>query len=207
MTRALSRVLLTTILILGAVAVGALAAGAMGASGAGRHSRTAPPSAVLPAPTSWLLLPVPGPAVLGRPFAPPPRPWLPGHRGVDLIVPPGTTVRAAAAGVVVYAGDLAGRLVVSVAHVGGLRTTYEPVRPSVATGARVAAGQAIGVVEAGHPGCAGPACLHWGARIGETYVDPMALLGPPQVRLKPLSLARAEASAGIRAQALGWAWS
>jgi murein DD-endopeptidase MepM/ murein hydrolase activator NlpD len=138
-----------------------------------------------PPPAAVLRLPLSGPAVVTRPFAPPPRPWLPGHRGVDLAAPPGTAVRAAAAGVVIYAGVLAGRPVVSIAHAGGLRTTYEPVRPAVAVGQRVAAGEVIGALEAGHPGCPASACLHWGARLGETYVDPLALLGPVRVRLKP----------------------
>jgi murein DD-endopeptidase MepM/ murein hydrolase activator NlpD len=133
---------------------------------------------------------------VSRPFAPPPRPWLAGHRGVDLAAAPGDRVRAAGTGVVIFAGDLAGRPVVSIAHPGGLRTTYEPVRPLVAAGERVVAGEIIGVVEAGHVGCPAAACLHWGARLGETYLDPLALLAPPRVRLKPLAV-----------QALGWAWS
>jgi murein DD-endopeptidase MepM/ murein hydrolase activator NlpD len=163
-----------------------VAAGAASALAAQREAHAVPvPSA--PPPAGVLRLPLPGPPVVTRPFAPPPRPWLPGHRGVDLAAAAGTTVRAAAAGVVVYAGVIAGRPVVSIAHAGGLRTTYEPVRPAVATGQRVAVGAVIGTLEPGHQGCPAAACLHWGARIGETYVDPMALLGPVQVRLKPLA--------------------
>jgi hypothetical protein len=30
------------------------------------------------------------------------------------------------------------------------------------------------------------ACLHWGLRRGETYLDPMTLLSPPRVRLLPM---------------------
>ena len=52
-------------------------------------------------PWSWPI--TPPPAVL-RPFKPPPRPWLAGHRGVDLAGPPGTEVRSPAAGTVVFAG-------------------------------------------------------------------------------------------------------
>jgi murein DD-endopeptidase MepM/ murein hydrolase activator NlpD len=207
MTRAALRVLLTTILIIGAMAAGA--ASALGAQGT---ARAVPVPFRPPPPTTLLVLPVPGPAVVTRPFAPPSRPWLPGHRGVDLAAPPGTAVRAAAAGVVIYAGVLAGRPVVSVAHAGGLRTTYEPVRPLVAAGQRVAAGEVIGVLELGHPGCPAPACLHWGARLGETYVDPLSLLGIVQVRLKPLlwrspSLARGLGPLWPEADhARGWAW-
>jgi murein DD-endopeptidase MepM/ murein hydrolase activator NlpD len=122
-----------------------------------------------------------------RRFDTPPQPWLPGHRGADLPAVPGTVVRAAGAGTIVFAGQVAGRGVVSVAHPGGLRTTYEPVlvddhRP----GDPVAAGERIGTLAAGHPGCAAPACLHWGLRRGAEYLDPLTLLGFGRVRLLPL---------------------
>jgi len=80
---------------------------------------------------------------------------------------------------------VAGRPVVSVDHAGGLRTTYEPVDPSVAAGQRVARGSPIGLLQIGHPGCPVQACLHWGLRRGETYLAPMLLLRPPRVRLLP----------------------
>ena len=50
-----------------------------------------------------------------------------------------------------------------------------------------AADDVIGVLDAGHPGCPVGACLHWGALLGTAYVDPLSLLGPVRVRLKPLS--------------------
>ena len=49
--------------------------------------------------------------------------------------------RAAREGTVVFAGQVAGRGVVSVQHPDGLRTTYEPVQPGVAAGARVGRGE------------------------------------------------------------------
>ena len=119
------------------------------------------------------------------PFRPPPQPWAAGHRGVDLAATVAEPVFAAGSGVVVYAGRLAGRGVVSVQHRGGLRTTYEPVTASVTRGQQVGLGEVLGVLEAGHPTCAPASCLHWGARMGETYVDPMLLLGPLRVRLLP----------------------
>ena len=131
---------------------------------------------------SWPVLP----AEVVRAFDPPPAPWLPGHRGVDLAAWPGAVVSAAGAGVVLHAGVLAGRGVVTVAHPGGLRTTYEPVDPVVVVGQPVVAGERLGTVDAGHPGCRAPACLHWGLRRGETYLDPLALLGVGRVRLLPL---------------------
>lgn len=121
-----------------------------------------------------------------RPFDPPPQPWLPGHRGVDLAAATADPVRAAGAGTVTFAGDLAGRGVITVTHANGLRTTYEPLTPAVSVGDHVAAGQPIGTLASGHPGCPAAACLHWGLRDGETYLDPLALLGRGPVRLLPL---------------------
>ena len=92
---------------------------------------------------------------------------------------------AAGDGVVVFAGMVAGRPVVSIDHAGGLRTTYEPVDPSVGAGQAVARGSPIGTLTAGHEGCPAAACLHWGLRRGETYLDPLLLL-VVRVRLLPL---------------------
>lgn len=140
-------------------------------------------------------LPLPDPARFGWPldphlitrrFDPPPRPWLSGHRGVDLGGTPSAVVRAAGPGKVVFEGRVAGRGVVSVAHPGGLRTTYEPVIPSVMAGDEVTTGDELGRLAAGHPGCPTPSCLHWGLRRGDLYLDPLALLGLGRVRLLPL---------------------
>jgi murein DD-endopeptidase MepM/ murein hydrolase activator NlpD len=109
-----------------------------------------------------------------------------GHRGVDLAGAPGSPVLAAGDGVVAFAGMVAGRPVVSVDHPGGLRTTYEPLDPSVGAGQAVARGSPIGTLIAGHAGCPAPACLHWGLRRGDDYRDPLVLLAPPRVRLLPL---------------------
>src|SRR3954468_3215546 len=89
--------------------------------------RSAPPG-----PWQWPL--AGGPTVV-RPFAPPAARYGAGHRGVDLAAAAGTPVPAAGAGVVGYAGLLAGRGVVTVVH-GSLRTTYEPVAALVRTGQR-----------------------------------------------------------------------
>ncbi|TRW80723.1 M23 family metallopeptidase [Mycolicibacterium sp. 018/SC-01/001] len=131
----------------------------------------------------------PRPAVV-RAFDAPERTWLRGHRGVDVAGSEGQVVHAAAAGTVVFAGDLAGRPVVSIAHPGGLRTSYEPVRAAVRAGQVVTAGAAIGALQPGHPGCAAAACLHWGAMWGPAaradYVDPVGLVATTPIRLKPL---------------------
>jgi murein DD-endopeptidase MepM/ murein hydrolase activator NlpD len=96
---------------------------------------------------------------------------------VDLRATPAAVVRAAAGGVVEFAGQVAGRGVVVVGHPDGIRTEYEPVRPLVRAGARLRAGDPIGVIHGRHPGCPG-VCLHWGARRGDAYLDPMTLLRP-----------------------------
>ncbi len=88
---------------------------------------------------------------------------------------------------VVFAGVIAGRGVVSVQHVNGLRTTYEPVEATVRSGDQVAVGTTLGRLEAAHPGCPVDDCLHWGLRRGLVYLNPLLLLRPLRVRLKPLS--------------------
>ena len=135
----------------------------------------------------WPLRPRP---VVVRGFDAPSPNWNPGHRGVDLAAVPGQPVYAAGSATVVFAGTLAGRPVVSLAHPGGLRTSYEPVRAAVRVGQPVTAETVIGELQSGHPGCAAAACLHWGAMWGSAaradYVDPLGLLASTAIRLKPL---------------------
>lgn len=131
----------------------------------------------------------PRPAVLRTFDAPAPN-WQRGHRGVDLAGSPGQPVYAAGPATVVFTGLSGGRPVVSLAHPGGLRTSYEPVRATVRAGQHVAVGSVIGALEPGHPGCAAAACLHWGAYWGPSsradYVDPLGLLASTLIRLKPV---------------------
>ncbi len=132
----------------------------------------------------------PRPAVLQR-FDKPAQNWLPGHRGVDLAGVPGQGVLAAGEGIVVFAGTVADKSVVSIDHPGGLRTTYEPVRAEVSVGRRVGRGDRIGTLEAGHEGCG--TCLHWGLRSEgggrrrREYLDPLGLLHLAPLRLKPVA--------------------
>jgi hypothetical protein len=122
---------------------------------------------------------------VSRPFAPPASAYGAGHRGADLPGFPGAGVLASAAGRVTYAGLLAGRGVVVVTH-GALRTTYEPVAAVVRVGQQVARGEAVGRLSAGHAGCPVQACLHWGLRRGEEYLDPVRLVERGPMRLLPL---------------------
>lgn len=138
-----------------------------------------PDSAAAPAELGWPLSPPPEPV---RPFDAPEHQFGPGHRGVDLAGASGQPVLAAADGVVIYAGRLADRELVSIQHDSGRRTSYEPVHPIVATGEHVARGQPIGRLQPGH--CP-ETCLHWGVRDEGDYLDPLSALGNGRVRLLP----------------------
>jgi murein DD-endopeptidase MepM/ murein hydrolase activator NlpD len=130
----------------------------------------------------WPLAPRPT-VVAG--FDPPHLTYGSGHRGVDLAGDLGQEVRAAAAGEVSYAGRVGGKPVVVVDH-GEVRTTYEPVWASLSAGDRVEVGTPIGTLDNLFGHCFPAACLHWGLRRGEEYLDPLAWLGRATVRLLPL---------------------
>ncbi len=103
------------------------------------------------------------------------------HRGIDIAVPPGTAVVAAADGIVSFVGYTpAGSGTVSIALPDGLRTTYLGIEAfAVRAGETVAAGTVIGAVaENGDPSTSRPH-LHFGIRRGKsTYLDPIAFLPP-----------------------------
>jgi murein DD-endopeptidase MepM/ murein hydrolase activator NlpD len=141
--------------------------------------------------------PLTGSPTVVRTFRPPAFRYGPGHRGVDLAASTGAPVLAAGAGMVVFAGMVAGHGVVSVSHDGQLRTTYEPVAANVVVGQWVAKGAQIGTVQPGHAGCPVSTCLHWGAFRSPTqipapgdfereYLDPRWLIGRARVRLLPI---------------------
>lgn len=125
----------------------------------------------------------PQPRVVGG-FDPPSSAYGAGHRGVDLAGAFGQVVHTALAGQVTYAGNLAGRGVVVVSH-GDTRTTYEPVEAEVTRGEPVSQGAVLGRLELLGSHCLPRACLHWGLIRGETYLDPLTLVGRGQVRLVP----------------------
>lgn len=129
--------------------------------------------------------PLPAPMRIVRGFDPPAVPWGPGHRGVDIAARAGETVRAAGDGTVSFSGTIDGVGIVAITH-GALRTTYLPVSSRVRHGARVHAGDPIGVVTTGFRHCRASVCLHWGLLRGDHYLDPMSLLPGGPIRLLPL---------------------
>ena len=133
------------------------------------------PAAGAPPPT--YVAPVDAPVV--DPFRPPASPFGPGNRGLEFGTAAGTEVRAAADGVVTFAGLVAGTRHVTLLHPDGLRTSYSYLdRVHVVVGQRVEQGHVLGTTT-GH--------LHLGARVGDAYLDPAALFGtgPPHVQLVP----------------------
>jgi murein DD-endopeptidase MepM/ murein hydrolase activator NlpD len=120
-----------------------------------------------------------------RSFDPPSQRWLSGHRGVDLTTEPGAAVRSPAAGIVAFAGTIAGRNVLVVDH-GTLRSTFEPVTSDLSVGDAVMPGEVVGRISTGTGHCGAGNCLHWGVILGDDYLDPLALLGTLRPRLLPL---------------------
>jgi septal ring factor EnvC (AmiA/AmiB activator) len=112
-------------------------------------------------------MPVDAPVV--DPFRPPTGPYGPGNRGWELDTTPGQIVVAVGAGTVTFAGPVAGRGVVVVAHPDGLRSSLTGLAGvDTVRGRSVARGQPVGT--AGET-------LHLGFRLGEEYLDPALLVG------------------------------
>ncbi|HYT77789.1 MAG TPA: M23 family metallopeptidase [Actinomycetota bacterium] len=120
---------------------------------------------------SW---PLPGRVIRG--FEPPPSPYEAGHRGIDIAAPFGSNVVASREGTVAFAGWVAGDLFISIDHADGVRTTYSWLSEVlVYKGQSVAREELIGRSGHGHPELPEPH-LHFGARVGSDYIDPMLLL-------------------------------
>lgn len=133
------------------------------------------PAAAAPANTepraTWDWPLSPRPAVL-RAFDPPDKPWMSGHRGVDLeAMDDGVPVTSPESGTVSFVGTVVDRPVITIDHGGGVRSSFEPVQSSLTAGTPVAKGQIIGALQPGH--CGSLACVHWGVRRGDAYVNPL----------------------------------
>jgi murein DD-endopeptidase MepM/ murein hydrolase activator NlpD len=118
-----------------------------------------------------LIWPVSGPVVSG--FGPR---WGSFHEGIDIAVPTGTPIRAAASGSVEIAGVEGGYgNYTCVDHGGGLSSCYaHQERILVSVGQEVSQGQIIGITDCtGH--CLGPH-VHFEIRVNGEAVDPLGYL-------------------------------
>lgn len=105
------------------------------------------------------------------------------HRGIDVVAPPGTPVRASGAGTVVYIGwnyadgyDPA--WIVVIAHSTSLQTWYAHMLPShpngIRSGSRIRPGQVIGYE--GNTGHSTGAHLHWAVMYRGSFMNPRLFL-------------------------------
>ncbi|MEZ5182930.1 MAG: M23 family metallopeptidase [Acidimicrobiales bacterium] len=146
-------------------------AGAVGPAGAERRSDAA----------GWRTYRPPTDGAVLDPFRPPPQPWLAGNRGIEYRTEPGADLVAIGPGTVAFAGSVAGRLVVSIVHPDGLRSSLTGVAElTVAAGTAVWAGAPIAIAADR---------VHLGVRRGDAYLDPATLWGTQagggHVRLVP----------------------
>src|SRR4051794_8480429 len=137
-------------------------------------------------------------APVADPFRPPASTYGSGNRGIEYATAPGTEVKAAADGEVVFAGQVGGTLHVVVLHGDGIRTSYSFLSSiRVQRGDKVHEGQVVGTT--------GASPFHFGARAGDAYIDPALLFstGPPDVHLVPDGERRPQSEAHERSGLLG----
>ena len=102
------------------------------------------------------------------PFRPPAHVGAPGNRGLEYGNRLWVGVYAAADGVVFFSGMVAGNGVVTIVHADGVKTTYSGMTDTWAVrGANVVQGEPIG--QAGRN-------IHFGAILGDHYLDPQILI-------------------------------
>lgn len=175
-------VAMVTIVMLVALAVDDRRADAV-ADGGGRPTPTAATSAQRYSP------PVDAPVV--DPFRLPLGHYGPGNRGLEYRTAPGSPVRAIGDGRVAFAGSVAGRLVVSIDHPDGLRSSLVGLAVvAVRVGQRVSRADVVG--SAG-------ATLHLGVRRDGRYLDPATLFarrGPARLVPVPGDVGRTAGSGG-----------
>jgi hypothetical protein len=162
------------------------------ANGKGTGLVASPPATAAPDPprVPGLWMPVTGSVVRG--FDARAGPFGPGHRGIDIAAPAGATVRAPAAGTIVFAGPVAGITWISLLVAPGVRVTLGPLLDPVTDG-RVPSRAPLGRVGPGHgastmDGEGSGSTLHLSVRVDGVYVDPLAyLIDRPRPRLAPLA--------------------
>src|SRR4051812_39292519 len=151
----------------------AAAAAAAAAAPSSSGATTAPAGPVQGESSSGMIWPVNGP--ITSPFCEP-RPWEACHPGIDIGVPSGTPIQAAASGTVSIAGPESGYgNYTCIDHGGGISTCYAHQESiSVSVGQQVSQGQVIGISDCTGL-CFGPH-LHFEVRVNGNPVDPMGYL-------------------------------
>ncbi|MFU0468780.1 M23 family metallopeptidase [Gardnerella vaginalis] len=120
-----------------------------------------------------------------RPFDPPEKPWMAGHRGVDLEAKEGTKLFATANGIISFAGVVAHKNVVSIKH-GSITSTFEPAKTFLSVGESVKRGQLIGSVSRGSDHCDN-SCVQWGLKKDKRhYEDPAIKASMRRIVWKPI---------------------
>lgn len=105
------------------------------------------------------------------------------HRGVDL-VPIGRgeesliPIVAPTFGVVSFRGVVVNRPVLTIDHLNGLKSSFEPVESALLVGDVVQKGEPVGFLKTPdqYEHCF-VTCLHFGVRLNDKYVNPMLLIG------------------------------
>ena len=119
------------------------------------------------------------------------------HAGIDLVAPLGSTIRAAAAGTVVYAGWYKGYgNMVDIRHDDGLITRYAHLSayvPELGSGTPVKSGQVIGLV--GRTGHATGNHIHFEVRYNGYAVNPAPFIGIGRCVVQPPAVPVEEAYA------------
>jgi len=144
---------------------------AVSASLASRIQSSQSSSQVVPS-SSGLIWPVSGPVTSGYGWR-----WGRLHEGIDIAVPTGTPVSAAASGRVIYAGWMGGygNLVV-IDHGAGLATAYGH-NSSIAAGSGSSVSQGQTIAYAGSTGHSTGPHVHFEVRVNGSAVDPLGYLG------------------------------
>lgn len=131
-------------------------------------------------------------------FRPPASPYGAGNRGLDYDTSPGQEVRASADGEVTYSGKIGPAWHVVILHTNGIRTSYSfLVSAALRRGDQVSQGEVVGT--AGEQ-------FHFGARAGDTYLDPATLFTNgelPVVSLIPLEQRSSQSETKERQGLLG----
>jgi murein DD-endopeptidase MepM/ murein hydrolase activator NlpD len=108
------------------------------------------------------------------PYRAPAHRYASGNRGLEYATGRGTPARSIGPGVVAFAGPVAGRLVVSVVHPGGLRSSLTGLASVVVRVGAVVDGSTVLGVTGDR--------LHLGVRRGGEYLDPATLFADESPR-------------------------